>query len=221
VRRAVRRDVAATWPAGWRAWCPTRTEPASAPASTAVAPPARPHARRPTRSGGYSADRHFSSFVGFARQAPGGVGVFIDEPKGETLRRRGAAPGLPRGDEHALKRWGAAQRADPAPSRPPPPPPRRPRSPARRPAALEELPRRAPAAGPAWRCPRWRAAGAGGAAGAEAVTWSARPPAAAGHRPVPGPATWWSAGPGAAPLGSPAERRPAGGQGSCTDIASG
>jgi cell division protein FtsI (penicillin-binding protein 3) len=149
VRRAVRRDVAATvarWLEGvvsdpdgtgkrarldgWRAAGKTGTAQKADPVS-----------------GGYSADRHFSSFVGFApAQAPRVVvGVFIDEPKGEIYGGEVAAPVFREVTEHALKALGvppseriaaAVPAAVPAPEAPiareaaPPP--------------LEELPRRAP-----------------------------------------------------------------------------
>ena len=59
-------------------------------------------------SGGYSADRHFSSFVGFA---PIGspriaIGVFIDEPKGEIYGGEVAAPAFKQIAEYALKMLG-------------------------------------------------------------------------------------------------------------------
>lgn len=59
-------------------------------------------------SGGYSADRHFSSFVGFAPlDAPRiVVGVFIDEPKGEIYGGEVAAPAFKRIAEYALKMLG-------------------------------------------------------------------------------------------------------------------
>jgi cell division protein FtsI (penicillin-binding protein 3) len=59
-------------------------------------------------SGGYSADRHFSSFVGFAPlEAPRiTIGVFIDEPKGEIYGGEVAAPAFKQIAEHALKMLG-------------------------------------------------------------------------------------------------------------------
>jgi len=79
-------------------------------------------------SGGYSADRHFSSFVGFApAEAPRiVVGVFIDEPKGEIYGGEVAAPPFREIAEHAMKMLGvpptgpalaaaAPAAADPAP----------------------------------------------------------------------------------------------------------
>jgi len=59
-------------------------------------------------SGGYSADRHFSSFVGFApAEAPRlAIGVFIDEPKGEIYGGEVAAPVFRDVAEFALKAGG-------------------------------------------------------------------------------------------------------------------
>ncbi len=59
-------------------------------------------------SGGYSADRHFSSFVGFAPlDAPRiAIGVFIDEPKGEIYGGEVAAPAFKQIAEYALKMLG-------------------------------------------------------------------------------------------------------------------
>ncbi len=59
-------------------------------------------------SGGYSADRHFSSFVGFAPvEAPRVViGVFIDEPRGEIFGGEVAAPPFREIAEYALKMLG-------------------------------------------------------------------------------------------------------------------
>jgi cell division protein FtsI (penicillin-binding protein 3) len=56
-------------------------------------------------SGGYSADRHFSSFVGFAPyEAPRiVVGVFIDEPRGEIYGGEVAAPAFKEIAEYALR----------------------------------------------------------------------------------------------------------------------
>jgi cell division protein FtsI (penicillin-binding protein 3) len=59
-------------------------------------------------TGGYSADRHFSSFVGFA-PADGPrvvIGVFIDEPKGEIFGGAVAAPPFREIAEYALKMLG-------------------------------------------------------------------------------------------------------------------
>jgi cell division protein FtsI (penicillin-binding protein 3) len=60
-------------------------------------------------TGGYSADRHFSSFVGFApAEAPRVViGVFIDEPKGEIYGGEVAAPPFRDIASYALKMLGA------------------------------------------------------------------------------------------------------------------
>ncbi len=59
-------------------------------------------------SGGYSADRHFSSFVGFApAEAPRiVVGVFVDEPKGEIYGGEVAAPPFREIAEYAMKMMG-------------------------------------------------------------------------------------------------------------------
>lgn len=59
-------------------------------------------------SGGYSEDRHFSSFVGFAPlDAPRiVVGVFVDEPKEETFGGEVAAPVFKEVAEYALNMWG-------------------------------------------------------------------------------------------------------------------
>jgi cell division protein FtsI (penicillin-binding protein 3) len=59
-------------------------------------------------TGGYSADRHFSSFVGFApAQSPRVViGVFIDEPRGEVYGGEVAAPAFREISEYALKMLG-------------------------------------------------------------------------------------------------------------------
>jgi cell division protein FtsI (penicillin-binding protein 3) len=59
-------------------------------------------------SGGYSADKHFSSFVGFAPlEAPRiTIGVFIDEPKGEIYGGEVAAPAFKQIAEYALKMLG-------------------------------------------------------------------------------------------------------------------
>jgi cell division protein FtsI (penicillin-binding protein 3) len=59
-------------------------------------------------SGGYSADRRFSSFVGFApAEAPRvAIGIFIDEPKGEVYGGEVAAPAFREVAEYALKMLG-------------------------------------------------------------------------------------------------------------------
>ncbi len=78
-------------------------------------------------TGGYSADKRFSSFVGFAPvEAPRVViGVFIDEPKGEVYGGEVAAPVFRELAEHALKARGVpttgatlATVAPPAPASP-------------------------------------------------------------------------------------------------------
>jgi cell division protein FtsI (penicillin-binding protein 3) len=76
-------------------------------------------------SGGYSADRRFSSFVGFApAEAPRIViGVFVDEPKGEVFGGEVAAPAFKEIAEYALRvmdvRPAPALAARPAPAREP------------------------------------------------------------------------------------------------------
>lgn len=73
-------------------------------------------------SGGYAADRHFSSFVGFAPvEAPRVViGVFVDEPKGEIFGGEVAAPAFREIAEYALRMMDVqpapalARGADPA-----------------------------------------------------------------------------------------------------------
>jgi cell division protein FtsI (penicillin-binding protein 3) len=62
-------------------------------------------------TGGYSADKRFSSFVGFVpADAPRFViGVFIDEPKGEVYGGDVAAPVFREVAEHALKARGVPQ----------------------------------------------------------------------------------------------------------------
>jgi cell division protein FtsI (penicillin-binding protein 3) len=68
-------------------------------------------AQKPDRiTGGYSADRHFSSFVGFAPlDGPRiVVGVFVDEPKGEIYGGEVAAPAFKEITEYALRTIGVA-----------------------------------------------------------------------------------------------------------------
>ena len=77
-------------------------------------------------TGGYSADKRFSSFVGFApADAPRVViGVFIDEPKGEVYGGDVAAPVVPRAGRaraqgargpHHRRRAGGAASPSPGP----------------------------------------------------------------------------------------------------------
>jgi cell division protein FtsI (penicillin-binding protein 3) len=68
-------------------------------------------------SGGYSADRRFSSFVGFAPvQDPRVVvGVFVDEPRGEIYGGEVAAPVFREVVEHALRSLGVPPDAAAAP----------------------------------------------------------------------------------------------------------
>ena len=110
-------------------------------------------------TGGYSADKRFSSFVGFApAEAPRIViGVFIDEPKGEVYGGDVAAPVFREVVEHALKARGVPTEGSAVAALPPPPPAVAPapadpasgttlppcRSPTRRPAGRSRAP---------WRC---------------------------------------------------------------------
>jgi cell division protein FtsI (penicillin-binding protein 3) len=75
-------------------------------------------------SGGYSADRHFSSFVGFApADAPRiAIGVFVDEPKGEIYGGDVAAPVFREVVEHALKARGVPTLGSAVAALPPLPP---------------------------------------------------------------------------------------------------
>jgi cell division protein FtsI (penicillin-binding protein 3) len=59
-------------------------------------------------TGGYSADRRFSSFVGFApADAPRVViGIFVDEPKGDVYGGEVAAPAFREVAEYAMKMLG-------------------------------------------------------------------------------------------------------------------
>jgi cell division protein FtsI (penicillin-binding protein 3) len=75
-------------------------------------------------TGGYSADKRFSSFVGFApSDAPRIViGVFIDEPKGEVYGGDVAAPVFREVVEHALKARGVPTLGSAVAALPPLPP---------------------------------------------------------------------------------------------------
>jgi cell division protein FtsI (penicillin-binding protein 3) len=75
-------------------------------------------------SGGYSADRHFSSFVGFApAEAPRiVVGVFVDEPKGEIYGGDVAAPPFREIAEYAMKMLGVPPTGPAVAAAPPPEP---------------------------------------------------------------------------------------------------
>ncbi len=72
-------------------------------------------------SGGYSADKRFSSFVGFApaEEPRIVIGVFIDEPRGEVYGGEVAAPVFQEVAEHALRsmsvRLSAGERQAPVP----------------------------------------------------------------------------------------------------------
>jgi len=78
-------------------------------------------------SGGYSADKRFSSFVGFApAEAPRvAIGIFVDEPKEDVYGGEVAAPAFREVAEYALKMLGvppthlAGGRGDAAPPSPP------------------------------------------------------------------------------------------------------
>src|SRR5512137_2896429 len=76
-------------------------------------------------TGGYSADKRFSSFVGFApAEAPRIViGVFIDEPKGDVYGGDVAAPVFREVVEHALKALGVPTLGSAVATLPPAPPP--------------------------------------------------------------------------------------------------
>jgi len=79
-------------------------------------------------TGGYSADRRFSSFVGFApADTPRVViGVFVDEPKGDVYGGEVAAPAFREVAEYAMKMLGVPPggallaAAQPAPAAPAP-----------------------------------------------------------------------------------------------------
>ncbi|MEI7704844.1 MAG: penicillin-binding transpeptidase domain-containing protein [Deltaproteobacteria bacterium] len=76
---------------------------------------------------GYSLDKRFSSFVGFApAEAPRIViGVFIDEPKGEVYGGEVAAPVFRELAEHALKAYGVPTEGAPVAALTAAPPPAR------------------------------------------------------------------------------------------------
>ncbi len=67
-------------------------------------------------SGGYSEDRRFSSFVGFApAEGPRVViGVFVDEPKGDVYGGEVAAPAFREVAEYAMKMLGVPPTRTPA-----------------------------------------------------------------------------------------------------------
>jgi cell division protein FtsI (penicillin-binding protein 3) len=94
-------------------------------------------------SGGYSADRHFSSFVGFApAEAPRVViGVFVDEPKGEIYGGEVAAPVFREIAAHALQATGVPPTEPAVAAASPPEPPPEPDEGAAV-AAVEVAPRR-------------------------------------------------------------------------------
>ncbi|MBI5067733.1 MAG: transpeptidase family protein [Deltaproteobacteria bacterium] len=74
-------------------------------------------------SGGYSADKRFSSFVGFApaEEPRIVIGVFIDEPRGEVMGGEVAAPVFKEVAEHALRSMSVRPSGgDPAPREPEP-----------------------------------------------------------------------------------------------------
>jgi cell division protein FtsI (penicillin-binding protein 3) len=74
-------------------------------------------------SGGYSDDRRFSSFVGFApAESPRVViGIFVDEPKGEIYGGEVAAPAFREVAEYALKMLGVPPTRTPVAFAPAPP----------------------------------------------------------------------------------------------------
>ncbi len=76
-------------------------------------------------SGGYAADRHFSSFVGFApaEEARIVVGIFVDEPKGEIYGGEVAAPAFREVVEYALRMMGVPPVATAVAEAPPEPAP--------------------------------------------------------------------------------------------------
>lgn len=99
-------------------------------------------------SGGYSADKRFSSFVGFApAEAPRiAIGVFVDEPKDEIYGGAIAAPAFREVAEYAMKMLGVpptgpalAAAPEPAPAKDPDPEPG--------PPPVEQATRSAPGAG--------------------------------------------------------------------------
>ncbi|HET8722829.1 MAG TPA: penicillin-binding transpeptidase domain-containing protein [Anaeromyxobacteraceae bacterium] len=108
-------------------------------------------------TGGYSADKRFSSFVGFVpADAPRFViGVFVDEPKGEVYGGDVAAPVFREVAEYALKARGVAPAGAAVAAVPPAVPPIVPNPSAEGPAEREEpldavaadLPARRPAQG--------------------------------------------------------------------------
>jgi cell division protein FtsI (penicillin-binding protein 3) len=73
-------------------------------------------------SGGYSADKRFSSFVGFApAEAPRIViGVFVDEPREEIFGGEIAAPAFREIAEYAMKMLGVPPTGPALPAPPPP-----------------------------------------------------------------------------------------------------
>jgi cell division protein FtsI (penicillin-binding protein 3) len=97
-------------------------------------------------SGGYSADKRFSSFVGFApAEAPRiAIGVFVDEPRDEIYGGEVAAPAFKEIGEYAMKMLGVPP-TGPAVAEAPPPAPAR--DPAPVPPPVEAATRHAPAGG--------------------------------------------------------------------------
>jgi cell division protein FtsI (penicillin-binding protein 3) len=76
-------------------------------------------------TGGYSADRRFSSFVGFApAETPRVViGVFVDEPRGEVYGGEVAAPAFREIAEYAMKMLGVPPTGSAVAAAPPAPAP--------------------------------------------------------------------------------------------------
>jgi cell division protein FtsI (penicillin-binding protein 3) len=75
-------------------------------------------------TGGYSADRRFSSFVGFApAEAPRVViGIYVDEPKGDIYGGEVAAPAFREVAEYAMKMLGVPPTGAAVAAAPPAPP---------------------------------------------------------------------------------------------------
>jgi cell division protein FtsI (penicillin-binding protein 3) len=97
-------------------------------------------------SGGYSADKRFSSFVGFAPfEAPRiAIGIFVDEPKDEIYGGEVAAPAFREVAEYAMKMLGVPPTRQPLAAAPAPPPPAAtPAPPSGGPPPVEQAARRA------------------------------------------------------------------------------
>jgi cell division protein FtsI (penicillin-binding protein 3) len=144
VRRAVSREHAATL----RRWLEGVVNDADGTGRRARLPGWRVAGKTGTAqkadpvSGGYSEDRHFSSFVGFAptEGARVVIGVFVDEPKGEIYGGEVAAPVFREIADHAMKSLGVPPSEPLAAEAPSPDAAAREEPPA--PPLLEEPPRR-------------------------------------------------------------------------------